>query len=351
MAPKVAPSDALPAGDIVSNYKLLVGSYLALQIACWVLALTEVGGATGPHAFAAVEASLPVDVTFCLMMFLGTLHHGLLPDDRLRIVCRIAFLVDGTALLINHSVIIRPMSLADALAYANATLSEPTWSNAWRYLTAGYWWLAEGVLSATIGVNVLASIRRRVCDGAAADRAAFSAHFLRVYCAMLALQVGLMAWAVANIASATTTDAEILATKTNDALCSLSLALAQSYAMKCAIFDATGRTVGQFVTGKGSTASYVALVFWLIWIGCILTGLLLCLSASSSGDSALLVADLLNQGPVLAIMPNFLVWATAGFNMGLSPYHLVSVETGERKREAGENFFAKWRAGARKVEV
>ena len=75
------------------------------------------------------------------------------------------------------------------------------------------------------------------------------------------------------------------------------------------------------------------------------------LGSSPASLGALLVADLLNQGPVLAIMPNFLVWATAGFNMGLSPYHLVSVETGERKREAGENFFAKWRAGARKVEV
>ena len=44
-------------------------------------------------SFNIMDASTPVDVNLCLMMFLGTLHKGMVSDRRLMLLCRIGFLV------------------------------------------------------------------------------------------------------------------------------------------------------------------------------------------------------------------------------------------------------------------
>ena len=105
-------------GDILTHYKPLVGCYLAWQIANWTLAFLQLGGVVGGASWGFVETSIPADISFCLMMFLATLHSGELPDGRLRVVCNIAFIIDGTAILVNQLAIFRPNSLQDALAYA-----------------------------------------------------------------------------------------------------------------------------------------------------------------------------------------------------------------------------------------
>ena len=325
-------------GDILSDYKPLVFSYLCWQVLNWTLALLQIGRAVGGAAWGFVETSLPADISFCLMMFLGTLHRGELPDGRLIFVCRLAFVIDGIAVLANQFTIFRPNSLQDALAFANYTLdpiavpTTPGWSDFWRYFTGAMWCVVEGFVAPTIGVSCLAGIRRRMADGVtSAERMAFCNNFMRVYCAMLALQAGICAWAVLNVATATGLDAEVLALKTNDALTSLSAALAQSYAMKCALFDGAGRTFSDFLVGRGTRASYAAAAFWIVWIAGIIVTLLLCATASSSDEPHLLAADLWNQGPLLGATPNFFIWMIAGYNMGLTPQHLLSVERGEAK--------------------
>lgn len=323
-------------GDILTHYKLLVGSYLTWQIVNWALAFLEMGRVVGAASWGFVETSVPADISFCLMMFLATLHSGELPDGRLRLVCNIAFIIDGTAILVNHITIFRPNSLQDALAFANhtamGTALEPTWSDFWRYFTGGVWWLVEGVVSPTVGVSCLAGIRRRVAENvSSAERVAFCNTFMRIYCVMLALQAGLCAWAVVNVATAVDLDAGVLALKTNDALTSVSSALAQTYAMKCALFDAAGHTFSQFLAGKGTRASYVAAFFWVVWIAGLISTLVIVATARSSDDPQLLVADLWNQGPLLGAMPNFFVYLIAGYNMGLTPHHMLSVEWGEAR--------------------
>ena len=324
-------------GDIFTHYKPLVGSYLTWQLVNWTLAFLQLGGIVGGPSWGFVETSLPVDISFCLMMFLATLHSGELPDGRLRFVCIIAFIVDGVAVLVNQFTIVRPHSLQDALALANQTVDLTVvanigWSDFWRFFTGAMWGVVECVVSPTIGISCLAGIRRRLAERVtSAERMAFCNAFMRIYCVMLGLQLGLCAWAAVNVATASDLDASVLALKTNDALTSVSAVLAQSYAMKCAVFDAAGNTVSQFLAGKGTKASYAAALCWVVWIAGLSTTLILVATARSSDDPQLLAADLWNQGPLVGATPNFFVYAFAGYNMGLTPHHLLSVERGEAK--------------------
>ena len=70
--------------DVISEYPLLVGCFLVPQITSWVLAILMAAGIAGRGALSANEATTPIDVSFCLMMFLGTLHKGAVDDTRLR---------------------------------------------------------------------------------------------------------------------------------------------------------------------------------------------------------------------------------------------------------------------------
>ena len=94
-ATKTSASDA-PAkkrGDIVSEYLYLVIPFACVQAASWTLSLLQTFGIMGRTAWAASDAMTPIDISFCQMMFWGTLHYGPISDSRLQIVCRMAFLV------------------------------------------------------------------------------------------------------------------------------------------------------------------------------------------------------------------------------------------------------------------
>lgn len=221
------PTKRSGEADVVSEYPLLVFGYVAVQVTSWALALLEVGGALGGAAHAAMDATTPIDVALCLMMFLGTLHKGPVSDGRLVLVCRIGFVVDGVLLFLNSAYVFWPMTEQHALAAANATLAglaPPI--NAWGIANGTVWLGFWSVVSATVALNCLASLRRRMLDGVGPSaRAKFSTAFLRAYCVALTLQLGLGAWAVANAAAATSVDAAVLARKKNRGLCQVGFRL------------------------------------------------------------------------------------------------------------------------------
>ena len=93
--------------------------------------------------------------------------------------------------------------------------------------------------------------------------------------------------------------------------------------MKLMLVEASGQTLGQLFSGKASRASYVAAAFAsLAPVGGIAT-LVLCLTASNSDAPQLLVADQLNQGCVLNLVPFVLFYFAAAFNMGLPFGHAI----------------------------
>jgi hypothetical protein len=55
--------------DVVSEYRLLVGSFVVLQLVGWTLSLLEVLEVVGPVAYAVLQSLVPLDLSFCLAMY------------------------------------------------------------------------------------------------------------------------------------------------------------------------------------------------------------------------------------------------------------------------------------------
>ena len=306
-----------PEGDIISEYKWLFIGFVILQVTNWSLALLEVFRVVGPLAYAAMEQTFPLDVSFCLMMFLGTLHNGLISDGRLCFLCRVAFIVDGVSLVANNVFVFRPNTGEAAALAANLTsalgsvpFDDPI--RIWGYINAFVWFGAECVLSAWVGINCLAMIRRMLLKGVDARRGSFSTQLLQAYVGILVIQIAFVALAVVNSASATTLDAKVLASKRNKAMHGFSLVMAQSWAFKVALFDAHERTFSEWLQNKGKVkvrwTSYVCGVCAIAFVVGAVVPLVLTLAATDANSPTLIISDLLTQGPLLAVAPNFLFW-------------------------------------------
>lgn len=100
-------------------------------------------------------------------------------------------------------------------------------------------------------------------------------------------------------------------------------------AMKCTLFDATNHTVVHFCTGRGSRASYAAVLTMATCIALSLVGVALVYAAGSSNEPRLLAADLILQGPYIATYPFLLFWGLALYNMGGTIGHLFNVNRAE----------------------
>ena len=308
-------------------------AYLIPQVTSWVLALLEVFAVVGSRAHAALDSSTPLDVTLCVMMYLGTLHKGLISDRRLTFVCRIGFCVDGIIFFVNHAYMFWPMNEAHAHEAANHTAdpaSAPSPLNVWGIINGFMWFFFWTLFAGTVATNCLAAIRRRLLDGIApVDRSAFCTRLLMVNCAAVIVQYGLGAWTILNVATASTLSAQIIALKSNRVINHLALILAQAFAMKCAVFDMTGRTVSEFCAGRGTKASYVAVFVMIACLLITIAAVVLCLTASRGDDPQLLAVDLLHQGPYLNSFPFVIFWAAAFFNMGGTIGHLINVDKAE----------------------
>ena len=312
-------------GDIVSEYLWLVIPFGVLQLTSWVIGLLEVFRAVGPVAYAAMDAMYPLDISFCQMMFWGTLHHGPISDGRLAVLCRVAFVIEAICFMVSCLTVFRPISVEDGLAALNATATAteapPSLSLYMGYFKAAFWFLTFGPFAAWVGTTALQIGRRRLLDNKPhASLPPFSTSFLRGYVGILVAQLLLMTWSIVRTVSIVTTEDLVFTIKLNYAIRGVSMSLAQLFGWKAVIFDASGVSMQSFRQGKGTKLQMAAIGCIVLYLLIVWVDLLLFAFATSSADPILYFHNVLEIG--LENLPMMGVWLCAAVNFGLSWHHL-----------------------------
>lgn len=310
--------------DIVSEYKFLVIPFLCVQVASWTLSFLQTAGVIGAAGWAASEAMTPIDIAFCQMMFWGTLHYGPLPDGRLSLVCRIAFIIEAVSFSTNCLTIYRPLSVEAAVEALNITsLVSRGERMLVGYIHTGVWLFIWGIFSAWVGTTALQVGRRKLLTNVDSERMpAFSTHFLRVYAAVLAFQLFVVGWSAVGAATAQTIEEQIFSNKVTYAARALSMCFAQLYGLKVVLLEASGTTVDQVMRGNASMFVYAALFFIAVYVSVLVVNLVLLAVATSSEDSVLVLPNAIEK----FLLENFLyvpAWFLGMGNFGISLHHLV----------------------------
>ena len=332
-----APAEAVKKrGDIVSEYKGLVASFLVLQLCSWTVGILQLFSALGAVGYELMSALSPLDISFCQMMFWGTMHYGPISDGRLSLVCRIAFLIEGAVFVTNSLTIYQPQSVAEAFQFNGTDVGEAfkelsTWSLFVHYFRAFLWFCVWIPFSAWIGTTALQVGRRRLLENVpAASLAPFSTIFLRVYVVIVGAQLLLTAWNVARTAASADEEALVFATKLNYAVTAFSMFLAQVPGWKAVMFDATGVTLADFRAGKAPCATYLAGMFTVLYFVVVVVDFALFAVATGSEDPVLRVHNVYSG---LSMQNNliFAVWLCAAYGFGLKPSHMIAFEKTEEK--------------------
>lgn len=323
-------------GDIVSEYKWLVLPFLIFNTTSWILAILEIAGVVGPAAYAAMDALYPVDISFCQMMFWGTLHYGPIKDDRLAIVCRIAFIIEAACYVVRNVVIFQPATIQDAIAYANSSSvgspEVPPLSSLLGYLRAAFFFIVFGPFAAYVGTTCLQIGRRRLLSHVSAPSLSrFSTRFLRGYVVILAIQLAICAVCAWRVASATTLDEEVLATKLNYTLRAVSGICAQILGWKAVVFDASGKSIQQWRSGKGTRLQTAAVMCGTLFVMVVFFDLVLFAFATSSADSILTFHNWLEVG--FENLPMMGLWLCAMVNFGISLQHFHPLRSVDKTEE------------------
>lgn len=332
-------------GDIVAEYKSIVVPFIVLQIIGWGFCFAEVARAIGPTGNAIVQALTPIDINFCQLLFFGTLHYGLLDDGRLCWVCRIAFVVDGCAMLISGALVFRPSDTQQAIDALDPSYV-PNMTQGW--IGGAIWFFMYAVFSAWIGVQTLAVSRRRILDGVGeAGLAAFSNKQIKAQLVALAAQAAIGVWMAVQTqtAAAQTAEAQIRAANNDGNLMNVSFMLAQVYSFKILLFDATGARMGDFFRCKGTRASYVAACFVVLYVGIVLFNCAVGLTAPSSTDGLYLLMGELTGTYQLQNTAMVCIWIATANNFGMTLSHFRNVQVAEDKLLARRTSKAKAERG------
>ena len=337
-------------GDIVTEYPWLVIPFACFNLVSWVLALLEVAGAVGPWAYAAMDALYPVDISFCQMMFWGTLHYGPIADGRLACICRVAFVIEACSYMIRNVTTFHAFTVEDAISYANASAiginpPVPTLSLVMGALRATFFFIVFGPFAAWLGPIVLQVGRRRLLKNVdAAALPPFSTRFLSWYVIVLSIQLGLCAVCTVLTAQAQTDEELVFQLKLNYNLRSISGVFAQLPGWKALIFDASGKSVAMWRRGEGTRMQTAAVTCCFLFAGVVSVDFILLMCASGSSDPIVLyfhnviVETGLENGPMMGI------WLFGLVNFGISLMHLHPLRDVDKTDQA----FLERRAAAQK---
>jgi len=341
-------SELEAGGDIVSYYPKLVGFFVLLQLIGWSCTLIESFGGLDNSLvlFVFGDMTFALDISMCQVMFYGTLHRGPVSDDRLKWVCRVAFVVDGFCYLARAFTSFRPRSVADFFALRNATAlgAMPDIDVMLRSgMQAGViYFVALAFFSNIVGVAFLSVSRLRVVEWMPRSALpAFSDLGTRVYLSLIGVQLLLVVAMVAYALGADPNDAEqvVRVTKTTDAAKNWSTAIGQVYAFYTLIFLTTGQTARGLLrceSGKNGRKWAIhkaaAIAITILWQVLCLLFFVLALVAGSTTDG-FAFNDLAMGQLNLHNLTQFTVWFIVMHDFEFNTTHLRSVDRGETRRE------------------
>ncbi|CAD7924772.1 unnamed protein product [Amoebophrya sp. A120] len=359
--------------DFVSHYPKLLLAFVSLQAVKWVFAILEVLDAIGPAGYAVRTSTLTFDVALCQMMYLGTLHYGLLDFSKLNVVCRLAFLVNGGCWLLHFLTVDRPRSEEEALA--EKVTDE---SSLLATVDACIWAAVFGV-SAWVGIQALIVGRTKLCEkwtartangkqgtaetsalseankiapesdeheqqggglqatGSASEAeeslTALSDKCLRVYSVALLIMAAITAFCVWNAATAET-EHEAQARIQNEAVFSFSYVLGMAWGMKVLLFDASkAGTRPSDLMMSGSSAAprsvYIASALLVVLVAIPVVYVVLAFSAGMHNDGDVTGAqEIVEWGTRLKfhLAPALVIFFIAAWNFGMKPSHLWNTE-------------------------
>ena len=273
-------------GDIVSEYKRMVAAFLLLSTAGWTIALLDAasvldGARAEAMSRALYAATMPMSITFCPMLYYGTLGTGeILSDARLNVVCWIAFVVDGLCYGEDF------FSLQPYYGYVldAGSAGGDDFGAAPTIVLSILFWVMCTVVFGWLGVNVLGLGRRRLIERRL-SLARFSEQFCTVSVKIACFQSLLAVMQVVNVAAAETEEQLARARRINEASFSFSLMLAAIYVTKVLAFDVSGLTAHSFFHGEGSTSAVVAVAFGVVGALTATGGWLLAYQTPGASDS------------------------------------------------------------------
>lgn len=342
----MASKDASTAnGDIVSMYPKVVGFFVFLQLCGWVCTLFEVGNPSDSLvAFTTGEMLFALDISLCQVMFYGTLHNGPVSDERLKWICRVAFVVDGVVLLVRGLRVFRPTSVANYELGLNMTLQglpldfELAFSSGLKNGTI--YFLALAGFSNILGVAFLSVSRLRIVEWTPkSELRALAETAMKAFALTIGVQVLLGAAMVIHVASLDRTDAEqiVRATKLTEACKNFSTAAGQITGYYFIIFGSCGQTISGFLKGevarngrKGTWHKVVAIAIFFAWQTLCLVFVLLALLAESTtrgfdfNDLAMGTLSMHNG-------TQFTIWFVCMHDFEFTTTHMRSMEKGEAR--------------------
>jgi len=333
-------------GDIVSVYPKIVGTFVLMRIVCWTILILEMCK-VDMHGIdsAIVETSSAMEICYCQLMFYGTLHYGLISSARLENICRVAFFLDGTALLVKGFTVFSADTVEDLIAGMNATAMGVAQDMSSSIQGGIIWFGAMAIYSMWVGVQMLAVSRVRIFDYVPRERlAAFSDRNTKIYAVSLAIQVliggALVVYACVNDESP---EAEVRFSKTIVAVTQLSFAIGQAYTFKMLIFDTCGQTIRGWLRGepgmdgrRNPIHKAVAVTLTFLWMIVVVLATIFALIANSTTDG--FEYQTLAMGTMqLHNAFQFSAWAVFCHDMGMNRTHLF------KGLEKGEERFKIWR--------
>ena len=309
-------------GDIVEEYPHLVIPFIIIQVVSWIFGFLQIFNVIGEIGYATMDALYPIDISFCQMMFWGTLHYGPIEDGRLAMVCRIAFVLEGICFIASCLAITRP-----------TTIFTPTIVSVYKAI---WWFLVFGPFAAWIGTVALQIGRRRLVDNLKSNESLskFSSIFLRNYIPMLFIQLIIVVWSVWQTAVANTQEEQIYASRLCEALRAFSHVFSQFFGWKAVLLSAAGLTVEKIRNGKAPKAVYAGIFCAVLYVVLCAFNLFLVLLVGPTNNS---------QSSDILAFPNFVitiglenvpmcgVWLFGAYNFGLKPGHLLNLERTENK--------------------
>ena len=172
LGPLMAARTEAERGDIISEYPLLVLSFVAVQISGWIVGLLELFGVLGSVVgYELMDSLTPLDLAFCQAMFWGTLHHGPIDYGRLALICRVGFVIDGFIFMYSSATKFLPtgletpvevMRILNASSVAELFAELPAWPLFLHALQVAFWFFIFIPFSAWIGTTTLAVGRLRL---------------------------------------------------------------------------------------------------------------------------------------------------------------------------------------------
>ena len=251
-------------------------------------------------------------------------------DERLVVVCCIAYFVDAVCFCLESSLVFQPVTVAEYLNFTNVG-SLPGDLVARGIRNGMMQFIGLGIIGAWIGVMMLSMARHRLIEKG--KQGAFSTSFLKMYAIVLPLQIALIVLMYVRYTAAETPIQRVRMNAILMATSGFSGVLGSAAAYSIFWFAATGLTIrGALRQCNGPFSLYASMFFFAIYVGSATAGFIATLLSTDAADDAAFDLVVFLNNSQISRLAMFISWFFNARLIELNCYHLINVKKAEEVR-------------------